>query len=76
MLAKMSLDASSLTLEVTDEGVGFDASGVMYTPGDADWLEREEGRGLFLMRSLMDRVELQKPTPEHGHTVRLVLHRS
>ncbi|MDQ6611190.1 MAG: ATP-binding protein [Gemmatimonadota bacterium] len=75
--ASMALDSTSLTLEVTDEGAGFDAANVMYSPNDTDWLEREEGRGLFLMRALMDRVELHKPNAERsGHTVRLVLHRA
>ena len=77
VVAKFELDAASLTLEVTDEGAGFDASTVNFSPDDGDWLEREDGRGLFLMRSLMDRVELQRPTNgRHGHTVRLVLKRA
>ena len=75
--ARFELDAASLTLEVTDEGNGFDASKVNFSPADGDWLEREDGRGLFLMRSLMDRVELQRPTNgRHGHVVRLVLKRA
>ena len=75
--AKFELDAELLTLEVTDDGDGFDASTVNFSPEDCDWLEREDGRGLFLMRSLMDRVELQRPTNgRHGHTVRLVLKRA
>lgn len=70
------LDANELTLEVTDDGEGFDPSSVTFSPDDADWLEREDGRGLFLMRSLMDRVELQRPSKtKNGHTVRLVLNR-
>ncbi|MEP6763972.1 MAG: ATP-binding protein [Gemmatimonadaceae bacterium] len=77
VMASMSLDATSLTLEVTDEGQGFDASEITCSPDDADWLEREDGRGLFLMRSLMDKVEIQKPSQQHGGlTVRMVLHRS
>ena len=75
--ARFELDAELLTLEVTDDGDGFDASAVNFSPADGDWLEREDGRGLFLMRSLMDRVELQRPTNgRHGHTVRLVLKRA
>lgn len=75
--AKFELDASSLTLEITDDGSGFDPSAVNFSPDDVDWLEREDGRGLFLMRSLMDRVESQRPTSERqGHTVRLVLNRA
>ena len=75
--AKFELDSELLTLEVTDDGDGFDASAVNFSPEDGDWLEREHGRGLFLMRSLMDCVELQRPTSgRHGHTVRLVLKRA
>ena len=77
VIASLSLDETSLALEITDEGNGFDASTVNYCPDDADWLDREDGRGLFLMRSLMDRVELQKPQMgRSGHTVRLILFRS
>jgi len=71
------LDHEALTLEITDDGDGFDASCVSFSPEDADWLHREDGRGLFLMRSLMDRVELQRPSlSKPGHTVRLVLNRA
>jgi len=35
-------------------------------------LTREEGRGLFLMRQLMDRVESFR---DKGNVVRLTLHR-
>lgn len=75
--ACLVLDTEALTLEVTDDGEGFDASAVTFSPDDADWLEREDGRGLFLMRSLMDRVELHRPSKtKQGHTVRLVLNRT
>lgn len=75
--ATFSLDSRALVLEITDDGEGFDPSAVTFSPEDANWLEREEGRGLFLMRSLMDRVELQRPSrTRKGHTVRLVLNRT
>lgn len=75
--ATFALDDASLVLEVTDDGMGFDAATVNFSPDDVDWLEREDGRGLFLMRSLMDRVESQRPQNGHqGHTVRLVLKRA
>ena len=75
--ATFALDAASLTLEVIDEGNGFDAANVKCSPADSDWLEREDGRGLFLMRSLMDRVEWQRPSDgQRGHVVRLVLKRA
>ena len=75
--ACLVLDRDALTLEITDDGEGFDPTAVTFSPDDADWLEREDGRGLFLMRSLMDRVELHRPSKtKQGHTVRLVLNRT
>jgi CheY-like chemotaxis protein len=40
---------------IRDEGPGFDVSAVPH-PGDPAALEREEGRGLMLMRTFMDEV--------------------
>jgi serine/threonine-protein kinase RsbW len=71
----LSLNEISLKLEVTDEGSGFDELSAHFSPDDTDWLEREDGRGLFLMRSLMDSVELAQSSGNQGHTVRLVLKR-
>jgi serine/threonine-protein kinase RsbW len=77
VVVSLVLDALSLKLEITDEGKGFDAAKAMFCPDDSNWLDREDGRGLFLMRSLMDRVELTRPSNGgSGHTVRLVLNRS
>ncbi len=70
------LDATQLMVDVTDEGDGFDMDAMHRTPDASDWLEREDGRGLFLMRSLMDRVESRMSDAAHGHTLRLTLHRA
>lgn len=73
----LSIDAAMLLLEITDEGNGFDAASVLFSPVDDNWLEREDGRGLFLMRSLMDGVELlPSQASAGGHTVRLTLKRT
>jgi serine/threonine-protein kinase RsbW len=48
---------AALVLEVADEGTGFDLDACTIDPTSPGNLEREDGRGLFLMRSLMDRVE-------------------
>ena len=48
---------TALVLEVADEGTGFDLDACTIDPTSPGKLEREDGRGLFLMRSLMDRVE-------------------
>jgi serine/threonine-protein kinase RsbW len=65
-----------LVVEVSDEGCGFDLGGVVQSPEDVDWLERERGRGVFLMRSLMDAVENTGPGVAGGHRLRLTLHRA
>lgn len=69
-------ERATLTIEITDEGDGFDIETAGGTPDATDWLEREEGRGIFLMRSLMDRVECARESGSPGNTVRLVLHRT
>ena len=65
---------SALVLEVADEGTGFDLDACTIDPTRPDNLEREDGRGLFLMRSLMDRVERYEH--EAHNVVRLTLNRS
>jgi len=69
------LEAQRLVVEVTDEGNGFDLAGLQQSPDDPDWFDREDGRGMFLMRSLMDVVESYVPDERRGHTLRLILHR-
>jgi serine/threonine-protein kinase RsbW len=67
------LDEVSLVLEVVDEGSGFDMEACTIDPTSPDHLDREDGRGLFLMRTLMDRVER---FTDGGNVVRLTLHRA
>ena len=59
-------------LEVEDQGSGFDLEASLRDPTDPENLEREDGRGLFLMRALMDRVEQYR---DAGNVVRLTLRR-
>lgn len=47
----------ALVLEVYDQGPGFDLDACTNDPTRLENLLREDGRGLFLMRRLMDRVE-------------------
>jgi serine/threonine-protein kinase RsbW len=70
---KASVDPERLVIEVHDQGEGFDLDACTVDVGP-DTLEREDGRGLFLMRKLMDRVECVPSEP--GNTVRLTLHRA
>ena len=71
-----ALEAESLLLEVTDEGEGFNVVDASHAPDDSDWLERESGRGLFLMRALMDHVDSRRDPSQRGHTVQLRLRRA
>lgn len=70
---KACVDVECLVIEVRDEGVGFDLESCTVDVSP-DTLEREDGRGLFLMRKLMDRVECVPAEP--GNTVRLTLLRA
>lgn len=61
---------AQLVMEVTDEGDGFDLAARTEDPTTPDNLVREDGRGLFLMQKLMDRVEQFRGD---GNVVRLTL---
>src|SRR5213075_1577077 len=69
------IDGATLVVEVTDEGVGFDLDECVIDPTTPDRLESEDGRGLFLMRKLMDSVERFAGMPA-GNVVRLALRRA
>jgi serine/threonine-protein kinase RsbW len=69
----VSVDPVRLVVEVRDEGQGFDLDACTVDV-TVDTVDREDGRGLFLMRKLMDRVELMPADP--GTTVRLTLNRA
>ncbi len=70
------VDRKRLFVEVVDEGQGFDLAAVQQSPDDDDWFEREDGRGVFLMRQLMDCVESEQPDGKQGHRLRLILYRA
>jgi len=67
---RVSLRDGELTVEVEDEGLGFDLEACTVDPTLPENIENEEGRGLFLMRALMDRVEAYRAG---GNVVRLTL---
>lgn len=67
----VSLDLSRVVVEVRDEGSGFDPSDVP-DPTLPEFRERSGGRGLFLLRQLMDEVRFN----DCGNSVCLVLNRS
>ena len=68
------VDDRELVLEIYDEGAGFDLGAHAWAPDGDDALDREDGRGLFLMRRLMDVVE-QWTAPGRGNVVRMTLRR-
>jgi serine/threonine-protein kinase RsbW len=70
---RAEVDSERLVVEVADEGEGFDLDASLVDPTIPGNIDREDGRGLFLMRKLMDRVErIEAP---HGSVVRMTLHR-
>jgi serine/threonine-protein kinase RsbW len=71
---RAEVDTTQLVVEVGDEGDGFDFDAKSIDPTTPDQLEREDGRGLFLMRKLMDNVErVEAPS---GSVVRMTLRRA
>jgi serine/threonine-protein kinase RsbW len=71
---RAEVDTRRLILEVGDEGIGFDLDKSEVDPTKPENLDREDGRGLYLMRKLMDRVErVEVPT---GSMVRMTLNRA
>lgn len=68
------IDRVRLVVEVIDEGSGFDIERCTLDPTTPDRIESEDGRGLYLMRQLMDRVEQIPGTG--GNVVRLILRRA
>ena len=70
---RAEVNTRRLVVEVGDEGGGFDIGAAVIDPTTPDQLEREDGRGLFLMRKLMDTVE--RIDVAHGSVVRMTLQR-
>lgn len=72
---KAAIDANALIVEVRDEGAGFDLDACSVDPTTEENLQRDCGRGLFLMRQLMDRVERFDDRERNGNIIRLTLRR-
>jgi len=71
---RASVSAENLVIEVLDEGRGFDLEQCSVDPTTPENLGREYGRGLYLMRKLMDSVE--RFEEDHRNGVRLTLRRA
>lgn len=67
------VDEVELVLEVADEGSGFDLEACTTDPTTAERLLREDGRGLFMMQALVDRVE---QFVDGGNVVRITVRRA
>lgn len=70
---RVEIDDLQLVAEVRDDGNGFDLDACTEDATLPENIVREDGRGLFLMRNLMDRVERFR---DGGNVVRLVLRRT
>jgi serine/threonine-protein kinase RsbW len=69
---RAEVDRERLVVEVSDEGAGFDLETAEIDPTSPENLLREDGRGLFLMRRLMDSVER---FDARGNVIRMTLRR-
>ncbi|MEO7217412.1 MAG: ATP-binding protein [Gemmatimonadaceae bacterium] len=69
---RVTVSDTAVVLDVVDEGSGFEMSDIKHDPTTPEYLHREEGRGIFLMRHLMDQVEQFNGSQ---HVVRLTLNR-
>ena len=65
---RVEVSRDAVHLHVTDEGSGFDPADVP-DPTRPDRLQREDGRGLFVLKSLVDQVVFN----EKGNSVCLTL---
>ena len=68
---EVDLSPGRVSVLVKDEGAGFDPASVP-DPTLPENIESPGGRGIFLLRELMDEVDFN----ECGNCVRLVLHRN
>jgi len=69
---RSAIDTDRVVIEIGDEGPGFDFRHSMRDPTLPENLTREDGRGLFLMTQLMDRIESFN---NNGNVVRMTLNR-
>jgi len=67
---RAELDATVIQLEVTDEGAGFNPAAVP-EPIRPEQLDEANGRGLFLIRKLVDDVRFN----EQGNSICMILRR-
>jgi serine/threonine-protein kinase RsbW len=71
--ATFDLTPEKLTIQIADEGGGFDPTAVP-DPLSPEGLLKPSGRGIFLMRAIMDEVHFRQLSP--GAEITLVKHRN
>jgi serine/threonine-protein kinase RsbW len=69
---RATVSDDAVVFDVVDEGPGFDLAADRPDPTSPENIEHEDGRGLFLMKSLMDNVERFQAD---GNVVRLTIRR-
>lgn len=67
VMVSYSLDGDKFIMEVADEGAGFDYNKVP-DPTSGENLTKNSGRGVYLIKKLMDEVSFSG----HGNTIRMV----
>ena len=65
---EVTIGVEEVSVRVTDQGVGFDPA-MVPDPTLPDNISKSGGRGIFLMKALMDEVQFN----ERGNSVTLVL---
>jgi len=63
---RMSKDAVSLTIDVSDEGNGFQLEEVPDARAPENW-EKRSGRGLAIALAIMDEFRVEKNSPRGTH---------
>ncbi len=67
VVVNLDVNDNSLTVEIKDQGRGFDFKNTAI-PTDSKNLEKLSGRGIFLIKSIMDEVEFL----DNGSRIRMV----
>lgn len=68
---RVEVDGNLLALYVRDEGDGFDPRNLP-DPTDTEHVDMEQGRGLFLIRQMVDEVHFN----DRGNSICMIMHRA